>query len=61
MKRLLLAALLAAAAAPAFAADTMPPKTAPMHEMKHRTPVIKPAREPSTDKLNQQQLDAIKS
>ena len=61
MKPFLLAALVAAIAAPAFAAETAPPKAPPMHAMKHHTSVIKPAREPSTDKLNQQQLDAIKS
>jgi hypothetical protein len=37
-----------------------------MHKMKampmkaSATPVVKPAREPSTDKLNQQQLDTLK-
>ena len=66
MKMILAAAFLIGAAAPAFAADPMPTKpkmmhpTHVMHAAKHTT-MLKPARDATTDKLNQQQLDMHKS
>ena len=72
MKTLVVAAvLLAGLAAPAFAApDLAAPHPAKsrmmhsgkmMHSMHARPAAMHPSREPSTDQLNQQQLDQHKS